>query len=154
MTLNTMTLIKAATLETTTDLEAMTTVTEWFNQFLQSPLPHQMWMEAQVALLEGFTNVVLHAHRQLQPDTPIELKAQLFASYFQLCIWDMGNPYDFEATLAQLKLLTENPTFIPQDREAHWGSILLLRLREQAGWQITYTQQPDSRNCLQIEKAF
>jgi serine/threonine-protein kinase RsbW len=149
-----MALIQHANLQTETDIEAMTTVTEWFNQFQRPPLTQMLWMEAQLALLEGFTNAVLHAHRQLDPETPIELEAQLYTEQFQLSIWDHGAPYDFEATLRHLQQLTTDATFVPQEREAHWGSILLLKLRNQSGWHITYTRQPDQRNCLLIEKVF
>jgi serine/threonine-protein kinase RsbW len=149
-----MVLIQQANLQTETDIEAIAIVTEWFAQFQCPPLTQPLWMEAQLALVEGFTNAVLHAHRQLAPKTPIELNAQLYSEFFQLCIWDQGVAYDFEATLHRLQHLTNDVNFAPQEREAHWGSILLLKLRNESGWRISYTRQPDDRNCLLIEKEF
>lgn len=149
-----MPLIQQAQLQTETDLEALTSVTEWFQQFQSPPLTEKLWLEGQIALLEGFTNSVNHAHRHLSPETPIELDARLFTERLQIRIWDYGELYDFTTTLNQLQQLTEDPTFNPQEREAHWGSILLLKLIHEYGWVIDYHRQQDNRNCFFIEKVF
>lgn len=154
MKTETMALIHHASLQTETNVEAIATVTEWFNQFQRPPFPKRLWIEAQLALLEGFTNAVFHAHRRLSRQTPIDLEAELFTERFHLQIWDQGASYDLEATFQKLQQLTTDPNFIPQEREAHWGSILLLKLRDQFDWQISYTRQEDQRNCFLLEKHF
>lgn len=149
-----MTLIHHASLKTETNIEAIATVTEWFNQFQRPPFPKRLWIAAQLAMLEGFTNAVLHAHRPLSRQTPIEVEAQLFTERFQLQIWDQGASYDLEATFQKLHQLTTDSSFVPQEREAHWGSILLLKLRDQFGWHISYSREEDQRNCFFLEKYF
>jgi serine/threonine-protein kinase RsbW len=149
-----MVLIQQASLQTETDIDAIAIVTEWFQQFQYPPLSQTHWMEAQLALIEGFTNAVLHAHNQLAQQTPIELNAQLCTDCFQFSIWDYGVAYDFEATLQRLQHLTDDVNFVPQEREAHWGSILLLKLRNECNWQISYVRQPDNRNRLFVRKEF
>lgn len=149
-----MPLIQQAQLQTKTDLEALTSVTEWFQWFQYPPLTEKLWLEGQIALLEGFTNAVNHAHRHLSPEMPIELDAQLFTERLQIRIWDYGEFYDFTTTLKQLQQLTADPAFNPQEREAHWGSILLLKLIHEHGWVIAYHRQQDNRNCFFIEKVF
>jgi serine/threonine-protein kinase RsbW len=154
MALETRPLIEQASLIVETDLNEMTRVIQWFDQFNRPPLSYDSWLEGQLALIEGFTNAVRHAHRHLHTTTPIELDGQFSSKVFQLRIWDCGNPFDFEANLSKIDRLTSEPDFDPYIRETQWGSLILLKLRTQCGWQISYHHQPNLRNCLQLEKNF
>ncbi|MEL7510463.1 MAG: ATP-binding protein, partial [Cyanobacteria bacterium J06554_1] len=78
-------------------LEDLTQVQQWFDVFCSaSQLP---WLEAvfdqvNLALAEGFTNAVRHAHSHLPTDTPIEIDLLLWQEKLEVQIWDMGEPFD------------------------------------------------------------
>jgi serine/threonine-protein kinase RsbW len=152
MTLETESLIRQASLNVETDLDEMTPVVEWFDQFNRPPLTHRLWLEGQMALIEGFTNAVRHAHRHLNATTPIEFEAEISPQCFRLCIWDQGKPFDFEEKLKNLKQLINSPDFDPFTYETRWGGIIMLKLRTEYDWHISYSHQSDDRNCLRIEK--
>lgn len=154
MALETKPLIEKASLTVTSDLNEITRVIQWFDQFNRSPLSYDLWLEGQLALAEGFTNAVRHAHRHLHATTPIELEGQFSSQFFQLRIWDCGHLFDFEENLTKLSDLLGSASFDPYLRETQWGSVIMLRLRTQYGWQISYSHQPDSKNCLHLEKSF
>ncbi|MBD2666011.1 sigma-B activity negative regulator [Richelia sinica FACHB-800] len=139
-------------LQIASDLDAMAAVVDWFDQFNNGQIPYQVWVEAQTALLEGFTNVVRHAHRHLSPETLVDLEVQISPEYFQIRIWDQGEIFDLEAALDQFNQETSNLTFNPLDHELQWGCIFLLKLRKDYGWIISYTRELDTRNCLLLHK--
>ncbi|MBD2209599.1 anti-sigma regulatory factor [Nostoc linckia FACHB-104] len=145
-------LISNSSLQVASDINAITTVLEWFDQFNCSPLTDRVWIEGQTGLIEGFTNVVRHAHKHLSPQTPIDLAVQISAEYFQLCIWDRGNIFNLEAALEKLSEQTSDYNFNPLNHEAHWGCIFLLKLRNKYSWKISYTRESDARNCLLLRK--
>ncbi|BAY24623.1 sigma-B activity negative regulator [Calothrix sp. NIES-2100] len=152
MSLQTNSFIHHSDLQVASDLDEMATVVEWFEQFNCKQLPYQMWIEAQTALLEGFTNVVRHAHSHLSPQTPVDLAAKLDSEYFQISIWDQGDIFNLEALLEQLNQQTSDRHFNPLDHEAHWGCIFLLKLRRDYGWTVSYTREAGDRNCLLLKK--
>jgi serine/threonine-protein kinase RsbW len=145
-------LTQTSSLKVNSDLDLMTAVAEWFEQFNRPPIDPRLWQEGQIALIEGFTNAVRHAHQHLSPTTPVEIAAELSAQALQISIWDRGVPYDIELAFEQISQLINNPDFDPLEREAQWGSIMLLKLRDEYGWQIGYQRQQD-KNCLRIAKA-
>jgi serine/threonine-protein kinase RsbW len=145
-------LTQTASLKVNSDLDLMTAVAEWFEQFNHPPLDPRLWQEGQIALIEGFTNAVRHAHQHLSPITPVEIAVELSSEALQISIWDRGATYDIELAFEQLSQLINNPDFDPLEREAQWGSIMLLKLRNEYGWQICYQRQQD-KNCLRIAKA-
>ncbi|MBO3463087.1 anti-sigma regulatory factor [Aetokthonos hydrillicola Thurmond2011] len=145
-------LIHNSSLEVTSDLDAMATVLHWFDQFNCSLVPEQLWIEAQTALIEGFTNVVRHAHRHLSPETPVDLEVQISPEYFQIRIWDQGDPFDLEGAFEALRQETSDRAFNPLEREQHWGCIFLLKLRTNYNWTINYTRESQHRNCLLLKK--
>ena len=44
------------------NLEAMADLVEWFERKRPGGLDDMVWIQAQTALMEGFTNAVRHAH--------------------------------------------------------------------------------------------
>ncbi|MEH1867235.1 MAG: anti-sigma regulatory factor [Nostoc sp.] len=152
MSLQTDSLSYNSTLHVASDLDEMATVVEWFDQFNCPQLPYQVWIEGQTALIEGFTNVVRHAHSQLNPETPIHLTATIFSEYFQIAIWDQGAIFDLEAELDKLNQKTSDCNFNPLGHEAHWGCIFLLKLRKDYGWNVSYTREAGEKNCLLLKK--
>ena len=64
------------------ELKLLNQVQKWFEQFCSQYLYQCGWSEIQVyrlnlALAEGFTNAVRHAHHGLPPDTNIDIGHQL-----------------------------------------------------------------------------
>ncbi|AFZ01817.1 ATP-binding protein [Calothrix sp. PCC 6303] len=145
-------LIRNSSLQVASDLDAMITVVEWFDQLNCSFLPEQLWVEAQTALIEGFTNVVRHAHSHLSPQTPVDLEVQICHEYFQIRIWDQGDPFDLEAALEDLSQETGDQAFNPLNRDKHWGCIFFLKLQRDYHWTISYTCGIGNKNCLLLRK--
>lgn len=133
---------------------ALPEVTNWFEQFKQRGIPEQIWLEANMALIESFTNAVRHAHQDLPDDTAITIEVFVGENTLTFQVWDEGEPYDFEAALAALDKLITQPDFDPLVREKQWGGVIFLRLRQWHNWAITYERRDDFRNCLQATKAF
>ncbi len=145
-------LVTSSTLTLPTDLEAIKALVDWFEQFNRPPLTPRLWIEAKLALLEGFTNVVRHAHQPLSPETPVDIQVNLLPHLLEINLWDYGQPYDFAAALRRLDALTLDPNFNPLERQTQWGSIMLLNLQKTFGWTVQYRRGSDERNCLHIQK--
>ncbi|MEA5512655.1 anti-sigma regulatory factor [Nodularia sp. UHCC 0506] len=139
-------------LQVVSDIDAMATVVEWFNQFNNTRISYQTWLEGQTALLEGFTNVVRHAHSHLSPETPVDLEVQISSQYFQICIWDRGDIFDLEAAIECFNQEINQKNFNPLDHESQWGCIFLLKLKKDYGWTISYIHELGNRNCLLLRK--
>lgn len=145
-----MTLFRASTLQplhqtflqVNTDLDALDQVIKWFEQFNHPPIHSQAGMECQLALAEGFTNAVRHAHRNLSAETLIDLEVQVFEDRVEIRIWDQGAPFDLE------KKLREMPT--EWDKEAEGGRGL--RLMKEISDILSCTRMLDGRNCWLILK--
>lgn len=141
---------RVLTLKVASDLTSIPLVLEWFDQFLGAPLPQALWIQGQTALVEGFTNAVRHAHAHLTPPPDVETSMEVSAQGICIEIRDQGQGFDLEAAWRELSRQLQQENFDPLDREEHWGHLLLLKLRSDHGWQISYVRQPDDRNCLQI----
>ncbi|NJM65520.1 MAG: anti-sigma regulatory factor [Acaryochloris sp. RU_4_1] len=135
-----------------TDLEKLTDVVTWFEQFKKPLICQQTWLEAQIAIVEGFTNAVQHAHQHLPPSTPIALEVQVSSQVLRIWIWDQGKAFDFDLNLQAMHQITSDHRFDPLERQAHWGSIILLKLMTDKGWQIAYERPTSYQNCLKLEK--
>lgn len=141
-----MTLFRASTLQplhraflqVSTDLDAVSQVLEWFDQISHSPIHPEAWMGCQLVMVEGFTNAVRHAHRNLSAETLIDLEVQVFEDSLEIRIWDQGPPFDLE------QYLREMPS--EWDTEAEGGRGL--RLMEKISDVLNYSRLSDGRNCL------
>ncbi|MGB7415629.1 MAG: ATP-binding protein [Thermosynechococcaceae cyanobacterium] len=141
-----------ASLQVVSSLDALTDVISWFDQWSFNLSDPYLRIEAQTALIEGFTNVVQHAHTDLPGSTPIEMQIQIDDPLFQIMIWDQGPPYDFAEAMCQLTTAAA-PDLNPLNREKHWGQVLFLRLATERKWRFVYERLPDHRNCLLMERA-
>lgn len=142
-----------ATIRVETDLNAVSQVIQWFEQFNRSPLVYDLWVQGRIALIEGLTNAVQHAHKALPQETPIDLAVKISSNKIEICVWDEGPAFDLEALLSQID--QQHPD--PLTREAHWGGVLMKKLRNKYCWTIRYTCPADStshRNCLFMQKVF
>jgi serine/threonine-protein kinase RsbW len=131
-------------METTTDPTALKTVLAWFDQFKTAPIPHQVWLQCQLAVIEGFTNAVRHAHADLPATTPIKLEVAIAEDVIHIRIWDHGPGFDL-ATMLRHKLKTTN-------RESEGGRGL--KIMYLVADRLTYESVQGGGNCLHLEKAF
>lgn len=126
------------------NLELLNQVQQWFEEFCLQHLSQLLWSERELyrlnlALAEGFTNAVRHAHQSLPPDTTIDIDLSLWADRFEIRIWDKGKPF--------------NPDVLPEPepgtlQEGGYGWFLLRRLADR----VVYDRNADGRNCLLIVK--
>lgn len=125
-------------------LTVLTKVQQWFEQFCLRNVSTFEWPEKQIyqlnlALAEGFTNAVRHAHQELPPETRIDIELVLCSNRIEIRIWDYGKPFNPDAL--------EEP--IPGTlREGGYGWFLLRRLADK----VSYERYLDGRNCLLIVK--
>ena len=124
------------------DLRFLAVAEEWLFSTLKLELGNDIdWTRQtsrlRLALVEAYSNVVRHAHRD-QPNLPVILKLELRDRELSLEIWDRGEGYDPSNYRA--------PT--PEDKQEHgYGWLILNRLMDR----VEYRLQTDGRNCLTLE---
>ena len=101
--------VQHISLQVNTDLNALTTVLEWFEQLKDLSLANEVWWKFQLALAEGFTNAVRHAHKNLPVDTPVQLEIIVFNGRLELKVWDCGPYFDFDAKLKETLAADRKP---------------------------------------------
>ncbi|MGB3266931.1 MAG: ATP-binding protein [Microcoleus sp.] len=89
-------------LQVNTEMNALTIVLDWFEQLKDLSLPNEVWFQFQLALAEGFTNAVRHAHKNLPVETPVQLEITVFNGRLELKVWDCGPRFDFDAKLEEI----------------------------------------------------
>lgn len=134
------------------ELKLLNQVQNWFELFCSQNLYQCGWSEAQVdhlslALAEGFTNAVRHAHHDLPPETTIDIEVSLWASRLEIRIWDRGKPF--------------NPDMISEPKPGTlqaggYGWFLLRRLSDRVAYECVDSDVRENseprRNCLLILK--
>lgn len=136
--------MKKSSCETKTDPKALKSVLSWFDGFHDLPVPQEIWLQCQLALIEGFTNVVRHAHEGLPKETPIEIEVTATTEYLDIKIWDRGPGFNFEDTLEH-KLTTTT-----SDSEGGRGLRIMYRVADT----VEYSKTTDQRNCLHLQKRY
>ena len=126
------------------DLNVLNQVQQWFEQFCLQRISQLSWSESQLyplnlALAEGFTNAVRHAHHGLPLETTIDIDLSLWADRLEIRIWDQGEPFNPDA------LEEPQPGTL---QEGGYGWFLLRRLADR----VVYERGSDGRNCLLIVK--
>jgi serine/threonine-protein kinase RsbW len=144
-----MTLLKSSRLRVNTDIYTIGKVQEWFEQF--SEIPHQVWMQCNLVLVEGFTNVVCHAHEHLPETTPVDLEVILFEDAVEIRVWDFGQPFDLQKALAEKKEHQPQPPISIDDLDTGGRGLLIT---DKVADLFTYERLSDGRNCLLIRKQF
>ena len=132
-------------LQTTTDLNAVATVLEWFTQTAAPLNPPELVWQSQTILVEGFTHAVRHAHHNLPSITPIDLELGLYEHQVELRIWDWGQPFDLNAKVQEM--IRQEPAD-PLEKETGRGLILIHKLTDE----LHYTRAENQRNCLVMRK--
>ena len=126
------------------DLRSLDTVLNYFEQLEPAGIAQKDWLQCQLALAEGFTNAVRHAHRHLPPEIPIEIEIEIVPHQMEIRIWDRGSVFDLESFI---------------EKNVHRDRILLghgqgLPILQKIADQLSYTRSEDQRNCLLIIKQF
>ncbi|MEO0769406.1 MAG: anti-sigma regulatory factor [Cyanobacteria bacterium J06649_4] len=141
-------------------LEELVAVQQWFRALISQLAEKNPWVndyfdQLNLALAEGFTNAVRHAHAHLPGSTPIDIELVLYAQQLEIRIFDQGEPFDPDS------LSEPKPGAL---REGGYGWFLLRRLADQ----VTYSRiankpvnsDPEQssfypiqqKNCLRIVK--
>ncbi|PSR18632.1 anti-sigma regulatory factor [filamentous cyanobacterium CCP3] len=131
-------------IETQTDPAALKSVLAWFDQFQAAPIPHNIWLQCQLALIEGFTNAVRHAHAGLPLTTPVRIAVAVSDRTIDIRIWDQGPGFDLSAMLRH-KITVNNP-----DSEGGRGLKIMYLVADR----LTYEPGFDQGNCLHLHKSF
>jgi serine/threonine-protein kinase RsbW len=126
------------------ELKLLNQVQQWFETFCLQNLPQLGLSEIQLyrlnlALAEGFTNAVRHAHHALPPETTIEIDVSLWIDRLEIRIWDHGKPFNPDA------IAEPEPGTL---QVGGYGWFLLRRLVDN----VVYERGADGRNCLLIVK--
>jgi serine/threonine-protein kinase RsbW len=103
--------VQHISLQVNTDVNALTRVLEWFEQLKDLSIPKEVWWKLQLALAEGFTNAVRHAHKNLPVETPVQLEIMVFNGWLELKILDCGPYFDFDAKLKEIIAADRKPCF-------------------------------------------
>jgi serine/threonine-protein kinase RsbW len=124
------------------DLTVQAQVQQWFEQFYSNHIPRKdnslhQFHRLNLALAEGFSNAVRHAHYELPTETPIEIELAIRGKQIEIRIWDRGKPFNPEDVQEPL------PGTLC---EGGYGWFLLRRLADR----VVYERCQDGRNCLLI----
>ncbi|MEM0979712.1 MAG: anti-sigma regulatory factor [Cyanobacteria bacterium P01_H01_bin.58] len=123
-------------------LETLFKVHHWFKELCASLETDWEWIRfyrdrLNIALAEGFTNAVRHAHAALPPDTPIAIDIAVKDDRIDIRIWDQGDPFDPN------KLSEPEPGSLLQG--GGYGWFLLRRVVDDVSY-----QRCENQNCLEI----
>jgi serine/threonine-protein kinase RsbW len=126
------------------NLQALDRLLHHFDQLYQPWIPKKDWLQCQLALAEGFTNAVRHAHKNLSPEIPIAVEIILAQQSLEIRIWDRGPYFDLDGFL-------ENVTGRNDHLSGHGQGLVIL---QKIASHLSYTRAKDDRNCLLIVKQF
>ena len=134
-------MLKHYHLQVSTNLNNLSDVLDWLNQISPVSLPEMDWLRCKIAVAEGFTNAVRHAHRDLPGETPIDLEVNIAPDSIELYVWDRGAPFDLLLQLSKM----------PQaDQESDRGRGLLIM--NQVADRLSYKRMDDVKNVLVMVK--
>ncbi|MGB7428313.1 MAG: ATP-binding protein [Microcoleaceae cyanobacterium] len=125
-------------------LDVLVDVLSWFSELAHQPVPQSIWLRCQLALAEGFTNAVRHAHKNLPSENLfVEMKVSVTEGQIMIGIWDYGPTFDLIEKLQQISAQTI-------DKNAGGGRGL--KLIQDIADELSYERTEDHRNCLKIVK--
>ncbi|HEY9632728.1 MAG TPA: anti-sigma regulatory factor [Coleofasciculaceae cyanobacterium] len=138
-------MLRLERLKVKSDLTLQAQVQKWFEQFCSNYISHKYssnrrFYQLNLALAEGFSNAVRHAHQELPSDTIIEIELAINDKQIEIRIWDQGQPFDPN--------ILEEP--LPGTLcEGGYGWFLLRRAADR----VVYERCQDGRNCLLISSS-
>ena len=136
--------LKKAALQVNIGLSALDPVLSWFSQLYDPQIPRSVWIRCQLALAEGFTNAVRHAHEGKSPDLSVDIEVVVWTESLEIKIWDSGAPFDLERKIQDMSEKI--------DLEATGGRGL--KLMKDIADSLSYRRTADGRNCLSIVKNY
>ncbi|MGB5636699.1 MAG: ATP-binding protein [Waterburya sp.] len=139
-----MEVLQSIKIEVPSDLKALDQVLLQFNEIYQNSIPLQDWLQCRLALAEGFTNAVRHAHKNLPPDIPIRIEVLLKETGMEIKIWDYGSAFDLHGFISETSQKHDN--WLASGR----GIPILNKISNRLDYYRTEQQQ----NCLLIIKEF
>ncbi len=126
------------------DLKALDLLLLQFNKVYQDYITQQDWLKCQLALVEGFTNAVRHAHKNLPRETPILIEVSLTIEQMEIRIWDRGEYFDLSNFIA---------TISKQDHKL-LGNGRGIAIMNKIADHLEYNRLCNNHNCLLIVKKF
>ena len=136
--------LRSIKIEVPSDLKALNRVLIQFNQIYQDFIPVRDWLQCRLALAEGFTNAVRHAHKDLPTSIPIEIEVLLKETAMEIKIWDYGAAFDLKAFIAEKS--RQQDDWLASGR----GLPILNKISDC----LEYHRTKQDRNCLVIVKKF
>jgi serine/threonine-protein kinase RsbW len=134
-----------STLAVQTRLTQLDHVLIWFRSSHSPEIDPKTWIQCELALAEGFTNAVRHAHGGLAATTPIELEVLRYSDRLEIRIWDHGPPFDLEACLSQANAAAGN-----RNGGGGRGIAILHKIADH----LSYCRTEHQQNCLLIVKSY
>lgn len=132
-------------LKVDTDITIICQVLSWFEQINSPPISNKkIWWECQTLIIEGFTNIVEHGHKNLPFETPIELEAKRLDTCIEIRIWSLGLSFNLEEKLQKISRFEENT------EERGRGLKIISELADK----LRYEYMSDHRYCLFISKFY
>ena len=139
-----MKVLRSIKIEVPSDLQALNRVLLQFDRVYRDFIPLRDWLQCRLALAEGFTNAVRHAHRHLPPNIPIVIEVLLKKNAIEIKIWDRGAAFDLQG-------------FISETSQKHQGWLASGRgipLLNKICDRLEYYRTEQQQNCLLIVKQF
>ena len=139
-----MKVLRSIKIEVPSDLKALNQVLAQFDRIYQDFIPLRDWLQCRLALAEGFTNAVRHAHRDLPPTVPIKIEVLLKETVMEIEIWDYGAAFDLQGFIAETSQKYDG--WLASGR----GIPLLNKISDR----LDYYRIEQQQNCLSIVKEF
>ena len=96
-----MKVLRTLRIEVPSDLKALDKLLSQFNLVYQEFIPERDWLQCRLALAEGFTNAVRHAHKDLPSEVPIRVDVLLRQHQIEIRIWDCGAAFDLQSFIQE-----------------------------------------------------
>ncbi len=141
---NKLKVLRIVNMEVPGDLQELDRLLLKFGRIYQDFIPYQDWLQCRLALAEGFTNAVRHAHKNIPQEIPIEIEVLLRRNSMEIRIWDYGSAFDLKG-------------FIFEMAKKHKGWLSSGRgipLLNKIAYYLDYQRTEQQKNCLVIIKKF
>ena len=139
-----MEVLQSITIEVKSDLQELDRVLLEFDRIDRNSIPPRDWLQCRLALAEGFTNAVRHAHKDLSSDLLIKIEVLLRSSAMEIRIWDCGAAFDLHGFIAEMS-----------KKHADWlASGRGIPILNKISHHLDYYRTEEQQNCLVIVKKF
>jgi serine/threonine-protein kinase RsbW len=140
--------LEKANLKVSSSLKELERVLSCFDRVNKFAIEQKIRDECRLALAEGFTNAVRHAHHNLPTEVPIEIEIAILEQSLELRIWDYGPPnFDLQAYIKNLPLRQKQNHRLDTNGR---GIPILLKIADR----LSYFRTEDGRNCLLIVRNY